>query len=625
MREAEFRAWLERGKYAANTVNTQMAQARRIDQAYDDLDEHFDRDRFASIFATFVYSANDKRSGRANPSKIAINGDVYSNLASYRASLNFYQRFRDDLDPTRSDNTADADRRFNEGMEKLKSTFLERMPDFERFDVEDGEFHETEQAYKMEARDDVLLSAGSGVPNEEMGRAVYKRLSQGTAQGLPLSWRTQGEVQKAAPELQREFYETAHRLATLEADDLPGLEEAARTLEGLRAKGIAGLKRGEVLGIAISIFGTRNPDAACWFKVRTFDRLGKLLLGHGLFNSARFELSDFLEFQGLIRRIESMLEDWGWKPEALDDVQGFIWVAMAESWGDVSETEVTREAIQSAMDKCEELGVDRFLRQYGFGRPRHHWTRREIGGSLYPAKAIVGVAHGFMPRGKPLSANEFYGGFGEQAANAILLRLGFEVVNERGAELPANQAKPAAQPRKPVNLILYGPPGTGKTYATAEEAVQLCGEDVPSDRAELMAAYRRLSDAKRIEFVTFHQSMSYEEFGEGKQPVTGRDGEDSTGGFRLETFPGIFRRIARRAETSISHSAGPDAMRVEGRQVFKTSIGEAANPEDAYLFEEAIAQGHTLLGFEDIDWSDDRFASRDAIIDACRQHGEREG
>ncbi|MDE1918976.1 MAG: AAA family ATPase [Sphingomonadales bacterium] len=55
------------------------------------------------------------------------------------------------------------------------------------------------------------------------------------------------------------------------------------------------------------------------------------------------------------------------------------------------------------------------------------------------------------------------------------------------------------------------------------------------------------------------------------------------------------------------------------------SIGEAANPDDAYLFEEAIEGGYTLLGFEDIDWSDDRFSSRDAIIEAVRAEGIQDG
>lgn len=171
---------------------------------------------------------------------------------------------------------------------------------------------------------------------------------------------------------------------------------------------------------------------------------------------------------------------------------------------------------------------------------------------------------------------------------------------------------------QPTNLILYGPPGTGKTYATAIEALRLCGEPVPEGREELMAAYRRLSDAGRIEFVTFHQSISYEDFVEGFRPISARD---DAAGFELKQ--GVFRRIARRAETSTG--PGDTQFSISGRQVFKMSIGEVANPEDAHLFEEAITGGYTLLGFEDIDWSDDRFVDRNAIIDAVRSKGSTEG
>ena len=106
------------------------------------------------------------------------------------------------------------------------------------------------------------------------------------------------------------------------------------------------------------------------------------------------------------------------------------------------------------------------------------------------------------------------------------------------------------------NLILYGPPGTGKTYQTAWEAVRLClGEQIASghegsaQRAALMRKYRDLVSNGRIEFVTFHQSMSYEEFIEGLRPTTG-NAEDKTAdtGFRLEPVAGIFRRISERAK-----------------------------------------------------------------------------
>jgi hypothetical protein len=173
----------------------------------------------------------------------------------------------------------------------------------------------------------------------------------------------------------------------------------------------------------------------------------------------------------------------------------------------------------------------------------------------------------------------------------------------------------------PTNLIFYGPPGTGKTFATAAEAIRLCGEPVPKDHAELMAAYRRLSDAGRIEFVTFHQSISYEDFVEGLRPTQG--GEDGATGFELKPEQGVFRRIARRAETSTG--PGDAAFSLNGRQVFKMSIGEAANPDDAYLFEEAISGGYTLLGFDDLDWSDNLFADRTAIIEKIQAHDKEAG
>ena len=186
---------------------------------------------------------------------------------------------------------------------------------------------------------------------------------------------------------------------------------------------------------------------------------------------------------------------------------------------------------------------------------------------------------------------------------------------------PAAHHSPA-----PTNLILYGPPGTGKTYATAGEALKLCGEIVQEGRAQVMAAYARLCAEKRIEFVTFHQSMSYEDFVEGRQPMTNEAGDESNGtGFRLETVPGVFRRIARRAEASKGGTRDDHRITLQGRQVFKMSLGEAANPDDAHLFDDAIEGGYAIFGFEDIDWSDPKFSDPNEILAACRQFGEREG
>ncbi|APE27428.1 AAA family ATPase [Aurantiacibacter gangjinensis] len=170
------------------------------------------------------------------------------------------------------------------------------------------------------------------------------------------------------------------------------------------------------------------------------------------------------------------------------------------------------------------------------------------------------------------------------------------------------------------NLILYGPPGTGKTWSTAIEAVRLCDGVTPSSREDLMRRYHELVKARRIDFVTFHQSYSYEEFVEGMRPkqssTEGETGE-AKAGFSLEPEEGVFQRIAHRAAIS---RGGRGAFTIGDRQVFKLSIGEAANSEDDYLFEEALEEGHILLGYDDIDWSDDRFEERDAIIAACREY-----
>ena len=99
--------------------------------------------------------------------------------------------------------------------------------------------------------------------------------------------------------------------------------------------------------------------------------------------------------------------------------------------------------------------------------------------------------------------------------------------------------------RKVMNVILYGPPGTGKTYKTARRCVEICDGSGQRTDDQIRDRYRQLVVARRIDFVTFHQSYGYEEFVEGLRPETGTDA-----GIRLEATDGVLKRIAARAATA---------------------------------------------------------------------------
>ena len=95
-----------------------------------------------------------------------------------------------------------------------------------------------------------------------------------------------------------------------------------------------------------------------------------------------------------------------------------------------------------------------------------------------------------------------------------------------------------------LNLILYGPPGTGKTYNTINKALEIIDEYAPEDRKECEERFSELRKSGQIEFITFHQSYSYEDFVEGIKPDLSVENEQMK--FRLNE--GIFKKICATAE-----------------------------------------------------------------------------
>ena len=108
--------------------------------------------------------------------------------------------------------------------------------------------------------------------------------------------------------------------------------------------------------------------------------------------------------------------------------------------------------------------------------------------------------------------------------------------------------------KAPLNQILYGPPGTGKTYQTIDRALEILLEykeiAIPENREKKKKIFNDFKRLGQIQFITFHQSYSYEEFVEGIKPVISNDEQNNNkhNEMTYEIRSGIFKKICERAK-----------------------------------------------------------------------------
>lgn len=97
---------------------------------------------------------------------------------------------------------------------------------------------------------------------------------------------------------------------------------------------------------------------------------------------------------------------------------------------------------------------------------------------------------------------------------------------------------------QPLNQILYGPPGTGKTHNAIDHALSIVkGTDLAGmSRRQIKEEFDALISEGQIQFVTFHQSYSYEEFVEGIKPSV------NCGNVEYNIEDGIFKKLCLRAQ-----------------------------------------------------------------------------
>lgn len=122
----------------------------------------------------------------------------------------------------------------------------------------------------------------------------------------------------------------------------------------------------------------------------------------------------------------------------------------------------------------------------------------------------------------------------------------------------------------PLNQILYGPPGTGKTYNTIRIAAEIIDPNFVIEEGNEEESYEQAKKIynealnNQIEFVTFHQNFSYEDFIQGIRPrVKGNNDQLS-----FEKVDGVFKIIADRALANLVASE----KKIEAKSPFEKAF-----------------------------------------------------
>lgn len=139
------------------------------------------------------------------------------------------------------------------------------------------------------------------------------------------------------------------------------------------------------------------------------------------------------------------------------------------------------------------------------------------------------------------------------------------------------------------NQILYGPPGTGKTYNTVLKAMSIINnieyKDVSDEQyKKLKTKFDEFKQAGQIEFVTFHQSYSYEEFVEGIKPEL--QNEDNLK-YVLEN--GIFKEICKNATKKITDNF---------EDVYNNFINEVSKVDEDDFYKLYTLKNHKIFGLQ---------------------------
>lgn len=558
MKQDEFRKWMIAQGQAEATASSRVSSAKRVEQYLGDLDELFVQEDLDTILNRFAYSAEDERAERPNPSPVPIDGVLRTGLASLQQALKLYHTFL-----TQQSNMPDKD---------AHQALLDRLT-------------RTEIAAAMQECD--ALGTPAFLARYGFSRTTVRMADGDSDKPYPAKATVVvavGHLPGARVLSAQEFFngygdmqcravleKLGYRILPKEADDQSPvlsrdrIEAAMDAHEAFRDN-----------GTHADVFSGFGAPSEYWVR-STRPRQDK-----------RFPTKPLI---GLLlgKPASALTGGWSQPHDAAARLHAAGYIIVDQNDKPLPLPEQYAHLMRGA-DRARLVALNYFIA-----------PAREAGLPSVTIRAgdlhdLAGLVKNWANVCQALEGEMFQ----KLASVSAPTRSGPErsttteytfVLAQDGAA--KDKPMPHAVQTATTNLILYGPPGTGKTYQTAWEAVRLClGDAVAADlsgknnRDRLMAVYRRLMSEGRIEFVTFHQSMSYEEFVEGLRPaVDGDDPSENGAGFRLEPVAGIFQRVARRAEASAK------AVTIHAQDADATQAMPDAPEPNADVFPSAAAEG----------------------------------
>ena len=378
MREA-FREWLGQRGFTAKTQSVQWSQGNRLQAAFGDLDAAYDLDALAAIRTTLTYSKQDERNGRPNPAPFQIDGDVYANLAGYRATLTYYAQFR----TAEAGGEALVPAPLNLAvLQEMKTHFLERYPDFQDlgFQARHGAYWDDERSYKDVVLDRVEQALSSADPGESPGARVLKLLWQPPANFV--GWRVLAHLDSLS---QTDRQAVTDAMDEMLADTGAASASAARCASRIHPTFTGGALR----TLVTTAQALARPQDAMAVKTQYLQRAAKRLTGRGPFKSNVMTEAEYGEFLSLVQSVFTIMrDDWDWSPRDFWDVQSFLWVT-----SDISASESDLEEAVAPMTSEQSAAVSPTnLILYGPPGTGKTWTT---------ARRAVELCDGSTPEARP--------------------------------------------------------------------------------------------------------------------------------------------------------------------------------------------------------------------------------